>query len=122
MTFSGVRDFSWYAVSSGVAADLWVECGVSSPLLWASNCERELTATLHSEQYSSFLALSSSLSGLPGAAAAAGAPAAPAAPGASATCSGLLETQPGEVEETGGCTGVERAGVRGHTVVGQRSG
>lgn len=36
------------------------------PLLWASSCESELTATLHSEQYSSFLALSSSVSGLDG--------------------------------------------------------
>lgn len=30
------------------------------PMLWASSCERELTATLHSEQYRSFLAFSSS--------------------------------------------------------------
>lgn len=30
------------------------------PLLWASSWDRELTATLHREQYSSFLALSSS--------------------------------------------------------------
>lgn len=32
----------------------------ASPALWASSCERELTATLHREQYSSFLAFSSS--------------------------------------------------------------
>lgn len=30
------------------------------PVLCASSCDRELTATLHSEQYSSFLAFSSS--------------------------------------------------------------
>lgn len=30
------------------------------PALWASSCDRELTATLHREQYSSFFAFSSS--------------------------------------------------------------
>lgn len=33
---------------------------VASPALWASSCDRELTATLHREQYSSFFAFSSS--------------------------------------------------------------
>lgn len=32
----------------------------ATPVLCASSCERELTATLHSEQYRSFLAFSSS--------------------------------------------------------------
>ncbi len=33
---------------------------LATPMLCASSCERELTATLHSEQYRSFLAFSSS--------------------------------------------------------------
>lgn len=32
----------------------------ASPALWASSCDRELTATLHREQYSNFFAFSSS--------------------------------------------------------------
>lgn len=66
-----------------------------SPLLWASNWESELTATLHSEQYSSFLALSSSVSGLLGVTD--GAPGAPVP-----VCSGLEEPQQGDEEVAGG--------------------
>lgn len=89
---------------------------INPPLLWASNCDRELTATLHSEQYSSFLALSSSDSGLDGLLEAE-APAAPEPGGPDPGCSVLAllpPPQPGEDEE-GGIKGGVGVGRRGHT-------
>lgn len=85
------------------------------PLLWASNCDKELTATLHSEQYSSFLALSSSVSGLDGLLEAE-VPTAPETVGPGPGCSelALLLLQPGEVEE-GGIKGGVGLGTREHT-------
>lgn len=78
------------------SSDLWKR----SPLLWASSWERELTATLHSEQYSSFLALSSSVSPLAG-----------VTPGAPAG-SGFEDPQPGEALLTGWGRGVAGLGMR----------
>lgn len=75
----------------------------SSPLLWASSWERELTATLHSEQYRSFLALSSSVSPLPGVAV--------IAPGVPAG-SGFEDPQPGEELLAGWGRGVVGLGMR----------
>lgn len=74
-----------------------------------------MTATLHSEQYSSFLALSSSVSGLVGPLEA-GAPGAPEPGGLEPACSGLAPPlpQPGE-EEDGGIRGGVGVGRRGHT-------
>lgn len=85
------------------------------PLLWASSCDKELTATLHSEQYSSFLALSSSVSGLDGLLEAV-MPVAPEIGGPDPGCSELVlpVPQPGEDEE-GGIRGGVRVGRRGHT-------
>ena len=84
------------------------------PLLWASSCDRELTATLHSEQYSSFLALSSSVSGLDGLGAVL--PTAPETGGPDPGCSelGLPVPQPGE-DDDGGIRGGVGVGRRGHT-------
>lgn len=84
------------------------------PLLWASSCDRELTATLHSEQYSSFLALSSSVSGLDGLGAVL--PTAPETGGPDPGCSelGLPEPQPGE-DDDGGIRGGVGVGRSGHT-------
>lgn len=62
-----------------------------------------MTATLHSEQYSSFLALSSSVSPLPGVAA--------VAPGAPAG-SGFEDPQAGEALPAGWGTGVAGLGMR----------
>lgn len=91
------------------------------PLLWASSCDRELTATLHSEQYNSFLALSSSVSGLDGLVEAGGAKA-PETGGPTPGCSELALPllQPGEEEEggeveVGGIKGGVGLGMRGHT-------
>lgn len=85
------------------------------PLLWASSCDKELTATLHSEQYSSFLALSSSVSGLDGLLEAE-VPLAPDTGGPDPSCSEpvLPLPQPGE-EEEGGIKGGVGVGCRGHT-------
>lgn len=85
------------------------------PLLWASSCDKELTATLHREQYSSFLALSSSVSGLDGLLEAV-APAAPETGGPDPDCSELAlpVPQPGE-DEDGGIRGGVGLGRRGHT-------
>lgn len=79
-------------------------------MLWASSCDKELTATLHSEQYSSFLALSSSVSGLDGLPEAV-APAAPEAGAPDADCSELALPLPGE----GGVRGGVEVARRGHT-------
>lgn len=69
-----------------------------------------MTATLHSEQYSSFLALSSSVSGFDGLLEAeALEPPETSCPGPA--CSELPLLHPGEVEDGGG-VGV---GMRGHT-------
>lgn len=80
------------------------------PLLWASSCDKEFTATLHSEQYSSFLALSSSVSGLDGL------PAAPETGVPDPAWSELVLPlpQPGE-EEVGGTKGGVGVVMRGHT-------
>lgn len=88
------------------------------PLLWASSCDRELTATLHSEQYSSFLALSSSVSGLDGLLEAGG-PAGPETGGPVPGCSvlALPLPQPGEEEEEGE---EEVGGIKGAVGLGRR--
>lgn len=85
------------------------------PLLWASSCDKELTATLHSEQYSNFLALSSSVSGLDGLLEAE-VPVVPETRGPAPGCSELALPlpQPGE-EEEGGIRGGVGVGRRGHT-------
>lgn len=83
-------------------------------MLWASSCDRELTATLHSEQYSSFFALSSSVSGLDGLLEAK-APVAPETCCPEPGCSVLVVLpQPGE-EEVGGTREGVGVGSRGHT-------
>lgn len=89
---------------------LYQSSQIDSPLLWASSCDKELTATLHSEQYSSFLALSSSVSGLDGLLEAE-VPAAPETGGPDADCSELALPLPGE----GGIRGGVVVGRRGHT-------
>lgn len=88
---------------------------MNPPLLWASSCDKELTATLHNEQYNSFLALSSSVSGLDGLLEAE-VPTAPETGGPDPGCSELvlLVLQPGE-EEEGGIRGGVGVGRRGHT-------
>lgn len=88
---------------------------INTPLLWASSCDKELTATLHSEQYSSFLALSSSVSGL-GGLLEAEVLVTPESGGPDANCSELALPlpQPGE-EEEGGIRGAVVVGRRGHT-------
>lgn len=85
---------------------------INPPLLWASSCDMELTATLHREQYSSFLALSSSVSGLDGLEVSP----APDTGGPDPDCSELAlpVLQPGEDEEGGFRRGVG-VGRRGHT-------
>lgn len=94
-----------------------IRCHSDPPLLWASSCDKELTATLHSEQYSSFLALSSSVSGVDGLLEAE----APVAPGAGAPDPGCSEPtalplpQLGEEEEDGGMRGGVWVGRSGHT-------
>lgn len=91
-----------------------MEC---TPLLWASSWDKELTATLHSEQYSSFLALSSSVSGLDRLLEAGG-PVAPEVGGTDPGCSELelplLQLGEDEAGEIRGGVGVGR---RGHTEV-----
>lgn len=85
------------------------------PLLCASSCDKEFTATLHSAQYNSFLALSSSVSGLDGLFEAE-MPTAPETGVPDPTCSELVRLlpQPGE-EEVGGTSGGVGVGMRGHT-------
>ncbi|TNN56936.1 hypothetical protein EYF80_032834 [Liparis tanakae] len=88
------------------------ELTMNPPLLWASSCDMELTATLHREQYSSFLALSSSVSGLDGLEVSP----APETGAPDPDCSELAlpVLQPGEDEEGGFRRGVG-VGRRGHT-------
>lgn len=107
------RNVSTPATSCKVSA--YHSSQIYSPLLWASSCDKELTATLHSEQYSSFLALSSSVSGLDGLLEA-GVPTAPETGGPDPGCSELELPlpQPGE-EEEGGIRGGVVVGRRGHT-------
>lgn len=82
-------------------------------MLWASSCDSEFTATLHREQYSSFLALSSSVSGWDGLLEAE-APASPESCGPDPGCSEpAVLPQPGE-EEVRGTRGGVGAGRRGH--------
>lgn len=84
------------------------------PLLWASSCDRELTATLHREQYSSFFALSSSVSGWDGLLEAE-APASPESCSPDPGCSEpVVLPHPGE-EEVRGTRGGVGVGRRGHT-------
>lgn len=81
-------------------------------MLWASSWDRELTATLHREQYSSFFALSSSVSGWDGLLEAE-APASPESCGPDPGCSEpTVLPQPGE-EEVRGTRGGVRVGRRG---------
>lgn len=108
-----ITEFDFLSVDQGS----WI----NPPLLWASSCDKELTATLHSEQYSSFLALSSSVSGLDGLLEAEVLPA-PDTGGPDPSCSEpavpllllpLPLPQPGD--EEGGIKGGVGVGCRGHT-------
>ena len=86
------------------------------PLLCASSWDRELTATLHSAQYSSFLALSSSVSGLLEAGTEAAAPRDPDPVPCSGTPPPLVLMHPGE-EGDWGTRGGRGVCSRGHRAV-----